>query len=234
MIEAFVDNLGKYTKGNPGGEWITFPASQEDVKKLFSKIGVDGVLYEEIIITDYKTDVDGLDFDEYAHLDELNYLAALIDDMDDWEIEKFEAAIAYGEYTRSVKDLINLTQNLDNYEFYSGVENEKQLGEYLVHELDYEQIPERLQGYFDYEAYGDDHAINEGGVFINGGGYVEHNHGSHIEHYGGRDNIPDEYKIFAYPDPPEKMPIKQQLEMYAKMMIAPAAERLTPAREERG
>jgi len=30
------------------------------------------------------------------------------------------------------------------------------------------------------------------------------------------------------------MPIKQQLEMYAKMMIAPAAERLTPAREERG
>lgn len=236
MIEAYVDNLGKYVKGDPCGEWLKLPASQEDVKALFSKIGVDGVLYEEIIITDYKTDVDRLSkyLDEYENIDELNYLAALLDGMEDWELEKFEAAIAYGEYTSSVKDLINLTQNLENYEYYSDVHDEEDLGRYYIDELSALEIPEHLENYFDYEAYGRDMHLDNGGVFIDGGGYVEHNHGSFYEHYGGRDDLPEEYRIFAYPDPPDKMPIKQQLEMYAKMITAPAAERLTPARDERG
>ena len=36
-------------------------------------------------------------------------------------IKKFEAAVALGEYAGSVKDLINLTQNLDCYDFYPDV-----------------------------------------------------------------------------------------------------------------
>jgi hypothetical protein len=153
--------------------------------------------------------------------------------MDDYELEKFCAAIEYGEYTSSVKDLINLTQNLDNYEFYPGVENEEDLGRYYIEELGALDVPEHLENYFDYEAYGRDISF-DGGVFAERlGGYVEHNGGSFTEHYGGRGDLPDEYKIFAYPDPPDKMPIKQQLEMYAKMITAPAAERPAPVREER-
>jgi hypothetical protein len=128
MIEAYVDNLGKYAEHDHRGEWIKFPASMEDVKALFAKIGVDGVLYEEIIISDYKTDVDGLCkyLDEYESVDELNYLAALLSDMDEWEIEKFAAAIAYGEYTSSAKDLIEVSENRNRYErgeniFFGGV-----------------------------------------------------------------------------------------------------------------
>ena len=234
MIEAYVDNLGKYVKGDSCGEWIRFPASQEDVKALLSKIGVDGVLYEEIIITDYKTDVDGLCkyMGEYEIVDELNYLAALLEDMEEWEVEKFEAAIAYGEYTGSAKDLINLAQNLDCYEYYSDVHNEDDLGRYYIDELSALEIPEYLERFFDYEAYGDEMCQDNGGVFINGGGYVE-NGGGFTEHYSGREDLPEEYRIFAYPDPPDKMPIAQQLEMYAKMITAPAAEKLTPARDER-
>ena len=158
----------------------------------------------------------------------------MLDDMDDGELEKFAAAVAYGEYTSSVKDLINLTDNLDNYEFYPEVEDEESLGYYYIDELSALEIPEHLANYFNYEAYGRDIYLDNGGVFIDGGGYVEHNGDRFIEHYGGRDDIPDDYRVFAYPDPPDKMPIAKQLEMYAKMMIAPAAERLTPAREERG
>jgi antirestriction protein len=236
MIEAYVDNLGKYVRGDPCGEWIKFPASQEDVKALFSKIGVDGVLYEEIIITDYKTDVNGLAayLDEYANMDELNHLAALLGNMDDYELEKFAVAVEYGEHTSSVKDLINLTYNLENYEFYPGVENEEDLGRYYIEELGTLDVPEYLENYFDYEAYGRDVHFNGNGRFSRQlGGYVEHNSGRFIEHYGGRDDLPDEHRIFTYPDPPHKMPITAQLEMYAKMITAPAAERLTPAREER-
>jgi hypothetical protein len=56
---------------------LKLPADKEDVQALLSRIGVDGVLYEEFFITDYETDVVGL-YDylgEYESIDELNYLA---------------------------------------------------------------------------------------------------------------------------------------------------------------
>jgi hypothetical protein len=56
---------------------------------------------------------------------------------------------------------------------------------------------------------------------------------SFIEHYKGW-HIPDEYRIFAYPNPPDRMPIKQQLEMYGRMAITHvAADRQAHAIEAR-
>ena len=236
MIEAYIDNLGKYVEHDPSGAWVKFPASQEDIKSLLSKIGVDGVLYEEIIITDYRANIEGLCryLSEHENIDELNHLAVLLSDMEDYELEKFVAALDYGEYTSSVADLINITHNLDNYDFYPGVENEEDLGRWYVEELSMLEVPEHLDNYFDYEAYGRDMHINHGGRFTQScGGYVENN-GTFTEHYNGRADIPKEHRIFAYPDPPDKMPIAAQLEMYAKMITAPtAADRLTPARGDR-
>ena len=67
-----------------------------------------------------------------------------------------------GEYTSSVKNLINLTQNLDCFEFYTGVKDEEDLGRMYLLEVDALQIPEYLVDYIDYEAYGRDIRINEG------------------------------------------------------------------------
>ena len=234
MIEAYITNLGKYVEGDLCGEYLKLPASQEDVQALLSRIGVDGVLYEEVFITDYKMGVASLHgcLDEYESIDELNYLASLLDDMDEGDIEKFEAAIAYGEHTNGAGELINLAQNLDCYEHYSEVTTEEELGYYLIDELGMLNIPEDLVNYFDYEAYGRDAVLN-GGILTDAG-YVEHNGSGFTEYYGGRDDIPDEYKIFAYPDPPEKMPIKQQLEMYGRMVSARADNhRPAPERVER-
>jgi antirestriction protein len=231
MIEAYVTNLGKYNEGELCGEWLKLPATKEDIKALLSKIGVDGVLYEEFFITDYETNLAGMqNLGEYESIDELNYLATLLAELDEWELEKFEAAAVYGDSNGSAKDLINLAQNLDCYDFLHGVESNDDLGRYLIEELGFEEIPERLENYFDYEAYGRDFSICEGGEFVDGG-YIWRGYGSMIEHYNGLD-VPEECRIFAYPDPPDKMPMKEQLEMYGKMALAHAAiDR--PAREER-
>ena len=234
MIEAYITNLGKYNEGELCGEYLKLPATKEDVQALLSRIGVDGVLYEEFFITDYKTDITGLYdcFGEYESIDELNYLAALLSDMDKWELETFEAAVELGDNSGSVEDLINLAQNLDCYDFYRGVHDNDDLGRYLIDELCCEEIPERLEEFFDYEAYGEAFSINEGGEFTENG-YVLRGYGRFTEHYGGRDDLPDEYKIFAYPDPPDKMPIKQQLEMYSRMAPAAVSDRIAPERVER-
>ena len=94
-FEAYVTNLGKYNEGRLVGESLKFPTTTEEVQALLKRIGIDGVRYEEIFITDYEVNISGL-YDclgEYESIDELNYLASLISEMDQSDREKFEAVI---------------------------------------------------------------------------------------------------------------------------------------------
>ena len=116
-----------------------------------------------------------------------------------------------GEYTGSVKDLINLSQNLDSYSFYSDVHTEEDLGRMYLQELEAVPVPEHLIDYIDYEAYGRDARINEGGHFAPGG-YVQGGH-SFKEHYHGLEDIPDEHRVFSMP----KVPIREQMAAYQEM-----------------
>jgi len=217
MIDAFITNLGRYNEGHLDGEYLKLPSEKQDLQALLKRIHVDGVRYEEVFITDYKTSIAGLRerLGEYESIDELNYLAALLHDLDGYERAKFEAALKYGEYTGSVRDLINLSQNLDCYDLYPDVTNEEELGYFLVDELCMLEIPEHLQGYFDYKAYGRDAHYN-GGVFTDAG-YIQKYDGGFIEHYDDRDDIPDEYRIFAYPEP-EQLSIRDTLRHYQRMI----------------
>lgn len=82
MFEAYVTNLGLYPERGAGvGEYLKFPTTAEEVQALFSRIGIDGKQYEEYFITDYDSDILGLTdhLGEYESLDELNYLAHLLE-----------------------------------------------------------------------------------------------------------------------------------------------------------
>lgn len=201
FFEAYITNLGKYNEGALVGEYLKFPTTTEEVQALLKRIGIDGVRYEEIFITDYDGDMPELysGFGEYESIDELNYLASLLSEMDENDLEKFEAVLDTGEHSSSVKELINLTQNLDCFEFYSGITSEEELGRMYIQEFDAIPIPEHLIDYIDYEAYGRDVRINEGGSF-SGNGYVFDNNSSFIEHYSDRKDIPDEYRVFSMPE----------------------------------
>lgn len=235
MLEAFVTNLGRYNEGCLDGEYLKLPATTEDVQALLKRIHVDGVLYEEIFITDYETDIPGL-YDclgEYESIDELNYLASMLDDMEEWEGEKFAAAVELGGHTGSVGELINLAQNLDCFEFYPGIADEDDLGRFYIEEMCAMEIPAHLQNYIDYEAYGRDINLEENGLFTDGG-YIVENGDSFIEHYNGRDDLPEEYRIFAYPEPEKS--IRDTLKKYQQMIDAapvPVKDRPAPACEER-
>ena len=223
MFEAYVTNLGMYPEyGVEVGEYLKFPTNVEEVQALFSRIGIDGIRYEEYFITNYESDVLGLydHLGEYESLDELNYLAHLLEEMTPDELEKLEAVIDAGEYTGSVKDLINLTQNLDCFEFYPEVKDEEDLGRMYLLELDALQIPEYLVDYIDYEAYGRDVRINEGGHFAPGG-YVFDNQSKFIEHYTGLDDIPEEYRISHVHARDEKEETRSILETIKQFKEAP-------------
>lgn len=198
-ITVFVTNLGKYNEGCLVGEWLPLPTTTEQVQACLKRIGIDGIRYEEYFITDYEASVEGL-YDrlpEYANLDELNYLASRLDEMKPHEIEKYEAAVEYGEHAGSLQDLINLTENLDCYDLYPDVQSEEDYGYYLIDECSALDIPEDIRNYFDYKAYGRDVMMDETGT-ITGKGYLRETGDSFHEEYDGMD-IPEEYKVFAYP-----------------------------------
>ena len=234
ILEAYVTNLGKYNEGRLVGAPLNFPTTTEEVQALLKRIGVDGVRYEEIFITNFESDILGLydHLGEYESIDELNHLAHLLSGMDDDELAKLEAVMDSGEYTGSVKDLINLTQNLDSYDFYPDVENEEDLGRLYIQEFEAVQVPEHLIDYIDYEAYGRDVQINEGGHFAPGG-YVMCNHGSFVEHYHGIEDIPPEHRVFAYP----QLNIREQMAAYQEVIDRSALnegkQRLATGREDR-
>ena len=142
ILEAYVTNLGKYNEGRLAGAPLNFPTTTEEVQALLKRIGVDGVRYEEIFITNFESDILGLydHLGEYESIDELNHLAHLLSGMDDDELAKLEAVMDSGEYTGSVKDLINLTQNLDSYDFYPDVDSEEALGRLYIQELEAVQL----------------------------------------------------------------------------------------------
>ena len=201
---AFITNLGKYNEGALVGEWVKFPTTAEELKQVFARIGIGakddfGQVYEEWFITDYDCYVDGL-YDllgEYANLDELNYLASKLDDMSQDEYEQFQAAMAIGDHTGSVQELINLTENLDCYDVYSDIHDHDDLGRYYIEELDTMQVPEHLSNYIDYEAYGRDIALEENGQFTDLG-YVRETGNRFDEVYDGdRDSIPEEYRVMV-------------------------------------
>lgn len=206
LFEAYITNLGKYNEGRLVGETLKFPATTEEVQALLKRIGVDGVRYEEIFITSFDGDVLGLydHLGEYESIDELNHLAHVLSDLDQSDIEKFEAVI----------------------------DSEEALGRVYIEEMEMLDVPDNVLPYFDFEAYGRDARINDGGHFAPGG-YVFNNGGNFVERYHGIEDIPPEHRIFAYP----KLNIREQMAAYQEVIDRSALneekQRLPASREDR-
>jgi antirestriction protein len=196
-IKAFITNIGKYNEGELEGAWHKFPTTPEALAQTFENIGVDFNRYEEWFITSYETSVKGLSINEFESLDELNYLANKIDNLEEWDVEHLQAALRY-DLGFNVTDTINLLEenNLECYNVLYDVESEYDLGYYIIEESGKFNTDNmgKLAGYLDYESYGRDVSINEGGRFTDKG-YVCYSGGVTLEFDGAKENIPEEYRV---------------------------------------
>ena len=209
---VYITNLGKYNEGELVGEWVHLPTTAKEMKEVFERIGIGqkddfGCPYEEWFITDYDCYVTDLcrGFGEYENLDELNYLAARLDEMSDHDFELFEAVIETGDCGDSVKDLINLVDNLDSYMVFSNVTSDYDLGYYYIEEsgcYDTDKLG-TLGRYIDYEAFGRDVRYEKGGCFTSAG-YILHDGSSFTDYYEDVEDIPDEYRVMTFEEEEEE------------------------------
>ena len=148
VFEAFISNPALYSAGHLVGETLHFPTNTEEVQSLLKRIGVDGVRCQEYFIISFDSDILGL-YDylgEYENIDELNHLAHLLKELSPSERETLEAVMHSGQHCGSVQDLINLTQNLDCYDFHPGVDNEDMLGRLYVEDMESLEVPDNMGG----------------------------------------------------------------------------------------
>lgn len=138
---------------------VLLPISSEELAERF---GCEG---QEIEVT--FDSIEGLpDLDcERLTLDIANELAEDLEDVDE------DIVLSYIESNSSdPRDLLNA--EFDDCWLYPDVSTDRDLGLYIVEDMGVELSKETLQNYFDYEKYGRDVRLSEGGSFVDKGYFV--------------------------------------------------------------
>lgn len=155
MLNICIQNLGKYNEGQLLFKWVELPVSEEELAEAYDSIKVchDGVEYtdcfgspyEEVMIADYESDIEGLEVGEWSNIEELNELVE--------ELEGADAEIISAYIEATGCGLREALDNVDNCTFYEG---------YTLLEVAYEiveqcyELSEFAERYFDYEAFARD------------------------------------------------------------------------------
>lgn len=138
---------------------VLLPISSEELSERF---GYEG---QEIEVT--FDSIEGLpDLDcERLNLDLANELAENLEDVDE------DIVLSFIESDSSdPKALANA--EFDDCWFYPDITTDRELGEYIVDDMGVELSREQLERYFDYEKYGRDVRLSEGGSFVDKGYFV--------------------------------------------------------------
>lgn len=138
---------------------VLLPISSEELAERF---GYEG---QEIEVT--FDSIEGLpDLDcERLNLDLANELAENLENVDEDMVLSFiESDSSDPSYLASVE--------FDDCSLYPDVSTDRELGEYIVDEIGFELSRETLERYFDYEKFGRDVRLEEGGSFVDKGYFV--------------------------------------------------------------
>lgn len=206
-LMAALTNLGKYNEGELVYKWIHLPISDKELSQVLKDIGIDGISYEEYFITDYNCDIDGVydKLGEYTSIRDLNALAERFDCMSSHEIEKFEAIMkAFGASDET--EMINITHNLDCWDFLPDATSAYDLGWYWVEESGCYNTDSlgALANYIDYEGFGRDISFEQCGQFTDDG-YIYQNGNRMKEVYDPVNGYDEAFDVVT-----EKMPEEER------------------------
>ena len=181
---------------------MELPVNKEELTYIFNEIGLDlSSKPGEYIFETADFYLPGINakrlFSETENIDELNYLADILSNLDDNEYQVFTAAVEAQEHTRSVADLINLALNTEVYSFIPDISDYEDYGRYKAEEMGV-NIGELgdLEEFIDFWQYGEQCKRDNKAIFLDSGGVLEKGCAEFTERYNGDLNtIPKEYSI---------------------------------------
>ena len=199
MSEILSIRIMKRADEGLGGVWLPLPSTEEQLKAVLNEIGMKEAAQRDILISDYRTTLSVLDnthFITSTNLNELNFLAARLAELDPIQLEKLEAVGESPYHLNSIAKMIDYTYNTDYYVLTPGVHNAEDLGRYCLSHADETEVPEDWQGGNDPAALGKHISETEKGAFTSHG-YLNLSGDEWKEQYRAGD-IPARYRIFNY------------------------------------
>lgn len=174
MFKIALTNLGKYNEGELIYTWLELPASDEEIEEAFNEIGIDGEVYEEYFISDFEFNGKvKFDIKEHSSISQLNKIAKSLQSLDEVELYAAQAYIElYGADIDHVTEAIEFAKS-GNFHVLYDCKNTEDIGYYYINEAGIYDLPDFVKTYFNYEAFGNDLAIESNFVFLDNGVCVE-------------------------------------------------------------
>ena len=207
MSEQFsimIGNRSRFEAGDPGGYWLDMPATKEQLHKAMQSVGITADNPQDFTIRGFSDDPEkhiALPYDMVcaADVDELNFLAARIEQLDPAEIGKLNAALQQKNGLANIGQVIDFTYNVDFYVHIPEVHTYRDLGDYYLNQSGMVQMPEEWKGGIDLSTFGRNAAAQEKGAFTEYG-YIVESGDEWERQFEGRE-VPEEYRIMSYPQP---------------------------------
>ena len=205
MSEQFsimIGNRSRFEAGDPSGYWLDMPATKEQLHEAMQSVGITADNPQDFSIRGFSDDPEkhiALPYDMVcaASVDELNFLAARIEQLDPDEIGKLNAALQQKNGFENIGQVIDFTYNVDFYVHIPEVHTYRDLGDYYLNQSGMVQMPEEWKGGIDLTAFGRNAAEQEKGAFTEYG-YIVESGDEWERQFEGRE-VPEEYRIMSYP-----------------------------------
>ena len=145
---------------------VTTPAEKENVvatletlKPMSKMVTIQGAASEVMNLGLY---LSGVDLATEGEVERINQLAERLEHMSEVDCDKF-AGMLDANSISGTKDILQLTEHLDDYVILPGCSSARSVGRYLV-VCGAFPVPEKLIGYINYEAVGTEFQDAHGGA----------------------------------------------------------------------
>ena len=145
---------------------VTTPAEKEDVTATMEKlrsisrtVTIQGAASEVMNLGQH---LRGIDLAAEGELERINQLAERLEHMSEVDCDKFAGMLDANKIS-GTKDILQLTEHLDDYVILPGCSSARSVGRYLV-VCGAFPVPEELTGYINYEALGIEFCDAHGGA----------------------------------------------------------------------
>lgn len=197
-----IHNRALFEQGEPG-EWLKLPATAEQLQEAMRRVGLTAENRQDFFINGVESPIEAVTRLTYrqareAGVNELNYLAARLEQLDPVQLAKLDAAAEAMSHWNDVHHLTEYTHNTDFFVYIPDTPDHTALGDYYLNQSQMVQMPEEWKAAVDVEKLGRLAAEQENGIFTDKGYILESG-----DEWEPVNEIPQEYRIMddAQPQP---------------------------------
>ena len=164
----------KGTEAANAHEWVQLPASRIKLERAMLRAGIASCGEMQMLVTDsrFPDEVDCALNMEHESLFELNRLCQMCSNFKEQNFVKL-GAVCQMVKPECAANLLQLAENLDQFDFAPGVHTPEEYGRYMIQQSGHYEYDENLEDFYNYGDYGVNRMLQDDGVFVNRG-YVSY------------------------------------------------------------